>query len=142
MATATGTKKILTVVAVSEMTLETFVKHFNNRHKDSLSGMTALPEDIDFNIWQLYIGFHYRLHNTKTRKQLGHDHEADDPSFSIDRAIECLEENRNFGWKELAGIEGLVAVFPDGDIATRIKGVVKHHKNIENATDRLLGRTS
>lgn len=128
-----------TVVAVSEMTEEVFSKHFNHRHGDSIK-MEYLPEDMDFNIWQLYIAFHFRLHNT--RVDFDHEHEPDAPEVAVDKAIECLIENRNWGWKELAGITGHIAVFPDGQIATRINGAVQHHKTIEEATDRLIKTNS
>jgi hypothetical protein len=125
------------VIAVAEMDDEIFVKHFNARHKDSIADMTNLPFPIDFGIWQLYVSFHYRLHNT--RVDLDHYHEEDAIEDRIDRAIECLIERAWGGWFEIAGIEGLVAIFPGHeDIATRIKGVVVHHKTIEEATDRLL----
>ncbi len=122
------------IVAVSEMDQATFVKHFNHRHGDSLQ-MEYLAEDIDFNIWQLYIAFHFRLHNTQEYK---HNHEPDAPEVAVDKAINCLIDNRNWGWKELAGITGHVAVFPDGQIATRINSAVRHHEDVESATDRLL----
>jgi hypothetical protein len=128
--------KKVKVGAVAEMDDELFVKHFNARHADSLSGMNALPFPIEFNIWQLYVAFHYRLH--LTRPDLKHYHEEDALEDRIDRTIECLIERAWRGWFEIAGIEGLIAVFPGEDIATRINGVVEHHKDIEEATDRLL----
>jgi hypothetical protein len=50
-------------------------------------------------------------------------------------------ENRDWGWKEIAGIVGHVAAFPDGQLATRINGEVEHHESIESATDRLVDAT-
>ena len=127
------------VVAASEMDKETFAKHFNRRHRGDLSGMDHLPEDgtLQFAIWQLYVSFHYRLHNTKST--IKHRHQPEAPEYAVDKAIECLIENRDVGWKELAGVAGHVAVFPDtGQIATRINGAVRHHKTVKEATDRLL----
>jgi hypothetical protein len=85
----------------------------------------------------MYRAFHKNLH--KARADYDHEHGMEDEIEAVDFAIECLIDNRNWGWKELAGIQGHVAVFPDGQIATRIKGIVVHHKTIEEATDRLLG---
>ena len=63
------------------------------------------------------------------------------PEIAVDRALECLFENRNWGWKQLAGIEGLVAVFPTGQIAVRPGGrKAKYFNEIDEATDYLLGR--
>lgn len=125
------------VVATYEMDTDIFAKHFNGRHQASLAGLDRLPANIEFSIEQLYRAFHWRLH--KTLVGLDHYHEPDPPEASVDRAIECLIDNRTWGWFELAGIEGHVAIFPDGQIATRIKGAVRHHRTIEEATDRLVG---
>lgn len=136
------TMKIPVVVASSSMDSETFARHFTARHADSLAGQETLPDNITFEVEQAYRAFHFRLHKTKTRKELKHEHEEDDNVEAVDHAIYCLLENHNWGWKELAGIPGRhVAVFPDGSmrIATRVKGIVSHHKTIEEATDRLLG---
>jgi hypothetical protein len=135
--TAVATVKPPTVVAAaSSMDSVTFARHFTKRHKSSLAGQDSLPDDITFEVEQMYRVFHKRLHGLNRYK---HEHEPDSIEDSVDFAIECLIENRNFGWKELAGIDGHVAVFPDGQIATRINGKVIHHRSIEDATDRLVG---
>jgi hypothetical protein len=101
-------KPPIIIIAASEMDTATFAAHFSKRHKGSLADMPELPANIDFNVEQSYRAFHNRLHGLRKYK---HQHEQDSPEVSIDRAIECLFENRNWGWKQLAGIEGLVAVF-------------------------------
>jgi hypothetical protein len=138
--------KIKLVVAASEMDSETFARHFTHRHADSLAGQETLPDDITFEVEQMYRAFHFRLHGTRPRAELGHEHETENRADAIDHAIYCLIENHNWGWKELAGVTGKhVAVFPpsdrfpNGDIAVRVNGVVTHHKTIESATDHLLG---
>lgn len=131
------TREQVKVVAVSELTDEMFVRHFNARHDDSVpTDMRELPYPIDYNVWQLYVGFHYRLHETQSG--LDHYHEEDKIEDRVDRAIEALIDRAWRGWFEIAGIDGHVAVFPGEDIATRVNGVVEHHHTIEDATDRLL----
>lgn len=126
------------VASMSDMDTPTFAKHFSKRHKGSLANQTELPASISFEVEQMYRAFHRRLHADESDRYR-HEHEPEDIADSVDYAIECLIENRNFGWKEIAGIEGHVAVFPDGDIATRVDNKVKYHKSIEDATDRLVG---
>lgn len=125
------------VKSISEMDKVAFAMHFSKRHKGSLADLNELPPNMPFEVEQMYRSFHLRLHETGVG--LRHEHEPEAIEDSVDRAIECLIENRNFGWKELAGIEGLVAVFPDGQIATRVGGRTIHHDTIESATDRLVG---
>lgn len=129
--------KPVVVIAASEMDSTTFARHFTHRHRDSLAGQETLPDDVTFEVEQMYRSFHTRLHGLRRYK---HEHEPDRPEVAADFAIGCLLENRNWGWHELAGIHGHVAVFPDGKkkIATRIDGVVIHHDKIEEATNRLL----
>jgi len=123
------------VAATSSMDKVSFARHFTKRHRNSLAGQDSLPDDVTFEVEQMYRVFHARLHGLNRYK---HEHEPDSMEDSVDRAIDALIENRNFGWKELAGINGLVAVFPDGQIATRIEGRIRHHETIEDATDRLI----
>jgi len=131
------------VMAETSMDVIAFTTHFSKRHRGSLAGAKELPKDIDFNIEQMYRSLHRRLHELEPYRYK-HEHEPPDLEDSVDWAIECLLENHNWGWKELAGIDGMVAVFPpsddypSGDIATRIDGKIRHHKKIEDATDRLL----
>jgi hypothetical protein len=124
------------VVATYEMDTATFARHFTHRHPQSLGGMKQLPENLDYNVEQTYRAYHWRLHGTSAR--LSHYHDPDPPEAGIDRAIECLIENRDWGWHEIAGIKGHIAAFPNGQLATRINGVIKHHQTIEDATDRLV----
>jgi hypothetical protein len=124
------------IIAESEMDTAAFTTHFTKRHKGSLAGMPELPANIDFDVEQSYRAFHRRLHGLRRYK---HEHEQDAPEVGIDRALECLFENHNWGWKQLAGINGLVAVFPTGDIAVKAKGFkVMHFNEIDEATDYLL----
>jgi hypothetical protein len=118
------------------MNTAAFAAHFTRRHKGSLADMTELPTSIDFNMEQSYRAFHNRLHGLRRYK---HEHEPDAPEVGIDRAIECLFENNNWGWKQLAGVDGLVAVFPDGTIAAKHNNRTKHFSEIDEATDYLLG---
>jgi hypothetical protein len=147
MPTATRTRqqkhtKPRRVIATSEMTQEQFTIHFTRSHGDSLAGMEELPPDLTFEVEEAYRAFHYHLHGA--RIDYDHDHEPDPPEAGIDRAINALIENRRRGWYEIAGTYGYVAVFPKNnleaplDIATRVDGIVVHHKSIEEATDRLL----
>jgi hypothetical protein len=124
------------IVSITSMDTEQFAIHFTRRHKGSLAGQAELPKDMTFEIEQMYRSFHQRLHETRVGYK--HEHEPPDIEYSVDRAIESLIENHNWGWKELAGINGMVAVFPDGQIATRIDRKIKHHETIEDATDRLV----
>lgn len=135
---ARPTRKVTVVIAASDMDATTFARHFTHRHRDSLAGQETLPDDITFEVEQMYRAFHMRLHGLRRYK---HEHEPDAPEVATDRAIFCLIENHYWGWHELAGIQGHVAVFPEGKkrIATRIDGVVVHHKEVEEATNRLLG---
>lgn len=126
------------VVAASAMDTTAFAAHFSKRHKGSLADMAELPATIDFDMEQAYRAFHTRLHGLRRFK---HEHEPDAPEIGIDRALECLFENHNWGWKQLAGIDGLVAVFPTGQIAVRPGGrKAKYFNEIDEATDYLLGR--
>jgi poly(3-hydroxybutyrate) depolymerase len=124
------------IIAVGEMDTATFAIHFSKRHKGSLADLSELPPNMDFNVEQNYRAFHNRLHGLRRYK---HEHELDSPEVSIDRALECLFENRNWGWKQLAGVDGLVAVFPDGKIAAKHNNRTKHFNEIDEATDYLLG---
>jgi plasmid stabilization system protein ParE len=113
-----------------------FAAHFTRRHKGSLADLAELPANMTHDIEQMYRSFHRRLHEINRYR---HEHEEDDVEVSVDRAIEALFENHNWGWKELAGLNGcLVAVFPDGQIATKVNGKVKYHNEIDEATDRLV----
>jgi hypothetical protein len=125
------------IVAVSAMDTPTFAAHFSKRHKNSLADLSELPANMEFSIEQNYRAFHMRLHGLHRYK---HEHEPDAPEIAIDRALECLFENHNWGWKQLAGVNGLVAVFPDGQISVRPgRGrAIFHFKEIDEATDCLL----
>jgi hypothetical protein len=117
---------------------QTFVRHFNARHGKALApNQAALPEDIDYNIWQLYIAYHRRLH----AEPQSHYHDPDPPEAAIDRCIELIVGNRDWGWKEIAGISGFFAAFPDGSIATKVDGKIVYHEDISDATDRLIAAT-
>ena len=123
------------VIAASSMDTPTFAAHFTNRHKGSLADLAELPADMPHEIEQMYRSFHWRLHQIRRYR---HEHEEEEVEVSVDRAIEALFENHNWGWKELAGLDGcLVAVFPDGQIATSVHGKIEHHNEIDEATDRL-----
>jgi len=119
------------------MDTATFAIHFSKRHKNSLADLSELSPDISFDVEQGYRAFHARLHGLHKYK---HEHKDDKPEVAIDRAIECLFENHNWGWKQLAGVNALVAVFPDGQIAVKTKAnrVVWHFNEIDEATDCLL----
>lgn len=54
-----------------EMDDETFIKHMNKRHKDSLGGLPSLwmTDDATHRIWR---AFHRRLH--QLRVDLRHEH--------------------------------------------------------------------
>jgi hypothetical protein len=125
------------IVAASDMDTATFALHFSKRHKDSLGDKAELPADISFDIEQMYRAFHNRLHGLRKYR---HDHEPDKPEVGIDRAIECLFENHDWGWKQLAGVSALVAVFPDGQISVKPGNgrVIFHFTEIDEATDCLL----
>jgi hypothetical protein len=119
-------------------------------YREQLGGAKQLdPERLDFSAEQSYRAFHWRLHNAADPvgraairdMREPHFHDPDPPEDSIDRAIECLMENRDWGWKEIAAITGLVAAFPDGKLATRVDGEIQHHESIEDATDRLVKAT-
>jgi hypothetical protein len=113
-----------------------FAAHFTRRHKGSLAGQPELPAKLDFDVEQSYRAFHTRLHGLRRYR---HEHEPDAPEVGIDRAIECLFENHNWGWKQLAGIDALVAVFPTDDIAVKAKGYkIQHFDEVDEATDYLL----
>jgi hypothetical protein len=145
MPTATRQRKHVKprrVIATSEMTTEQFTLHFTRSHGDSLAGMEELPVDLSFEVEEAYRAFHYHLHGA--RIDYDHDHDEDPPAAGVDRAIQSLIDNRRRGWYEIAGTYGFVAVFPKNnleaplDIATRVDGVIIHHVDIEEATDRLL----
>ncbi len=129
-------KPPIIIIAASDMDTPTFAAHFTKRHKGSLAGLDELPADMEFSIEQMYRSFHMRLHGLRRFK---HEHEPDAPEVGIDRALECLFENNNWGWKQLAGIDGLVAVFPTGDIAVKARGgKIMHFDEIDEATDYIL----
>lgn len=132
-------KPPIMIIAASDMDTAAFAAHFTRRHKGSLADLTELPANITFDVEQQYRAFHNRLHGLRRYK---HEHEPDAPEVGIDRAIECLFENHNYGWKQLAGIDGLVAVFPNGQIAVKYGKSVMHFDEIDEATDCLLGRLS
>jgi hypothetical protein len=127
------------VIAASAMDTATFAAHFSKRHKGSLADLSELPANMTFDVEQGYRAFHARLHGLHKYK---HEHEQDAPETAIDRALECLFENNNWGWKQLAGVNALVAVFPDGQIAVKSGSgrgrVVWHFEHIDEATDCLL----
>jgi hypothetical protein len=137
------------VVATYEMDVVAFAKHFTHRHPEGLGGAKELPPNLDYQTEQAYRAYHFRLHYAEDPQgravvenmQVPHYHDPDPPEAGIDRAIEHLMENRDWGWKEIAGIVGYVAAFPDGQLATRVAGVVEHHESIESATDRLIDAT-
>jgi len=133
----TRAKQPIIIVAASDMDTAAFAAHFSKRHRGSLADLSGLSPDISFDVEQGYRAFHRRLHGLRQYK---HEHEEDAPEVGIDRAIECLFENRNWGWKHLAGVNALVAVFPDGQIAVKPgKGrATWHFKEIDEATDCLL----
>lgn len=135
-----GNKTRVRIVAASDMDTPTFALHFSKRHKGSLAGQAELPADVTHEVEQMYRAFHSRLHATRVNYK--HYHDPDAPHVAVDRALRCLIENHNWGWKELAGLEGQVAVFPDGQIATRINGRKEYHNNVEDATDRMLDANS
>jgi hypothetical protein len=124
----------LRVVATFEMDTATFVRHFNGRHHEELSGMQGLPENMDYRTEQAYRAYHRRLH----LQRLPHFHDVDPPEAGIDRAIELIIENRDWGWKEIADVYGFVAAFPNGQLATRVDGTIIYHGDISEATDRLV----
>jgi len=62
----------LLVYPAEYMESETFVKHFNARHSDSLGGMRSLPDRIDPRVEAAYRAFHRRLHDI--RIDLAHEH--------------------------------------------------------------------
>jgi hypothetical protein len=137
-ASSNGRQPVL-IIAASDMDTEQFALHFTKRHKSSLAGAAELPSNIDFGTEQSYRAFHSRLHSLRTYR---HEHEPDAPEVGIDRALECLFENHNWGWKQLAGVpDKLVAVFPNGQIAVKFTGVRKprYFDEIDEATDALLG---
>jgi len=124
------------IVAASNMDTAAFAAHFTRRHKGSLADLSELPTNMTFDVEQGYRAFHTRLHGLHRYK---HEHEPDNPEVGIDRAIECLFDNNNWGWKQLAGVNALVAVFPDGQIAVKARGSkVMHFNEIDEATDCLL----
>lgn len=125
------------VIAASAMDSAAFAAHFTRRHKGSLAKQSELPANMDFNTEQAYRAFHTRLHGLRRYK---HEHEPDELDIAIDRVIECLFENHNWGWKQLAGVDGLIAVFPDGQIAVKYNNRTRHFDEIDEATDYLLGR--
>jgi hypothetical protein len=122
------------IVATYEMDTKGFVKHMNARHKEGIRPSTALPFDMDYRTEQAYRAYHRRLH----LEHLPHYHDQDPPEAGIDRAIELIMENRDWGWKEIADIVGHVAAFPTGQLATRVDGVIIYHQDISEATDRLM----
>ena len=133
-------KPPIMIIAASDMDTAAFAAHFTRRHKGSLADLTELPANITFDVEQQYRAFHNRLHGLRRYK---HEHEPDAPEVGIDRAIECLFENHNYGWKQLAGVDGLIAVFPNGQVAVKFKGSkAKYFSEIDEATDCLLGRLS
>ena len=124
------------VIAASEMDTAAFAAHFSRRHKGSLADLSELPSNISFGVEQQYRAFHNRLHGLRRYK---HEHEPDTPEVGIDRAIECLFSNHNYGWKQLAGVEALVAVFPNGQIAVKYIGrKARYFSEIDEATDCLM----
>jgi hypothetical protein len=131
------TQPLKVVIAASNMDTAAFAAHFTRRHKGSLADQIELPANMNFDVEQGYRAFHNRLHGLRRYK---HEHEPDNPEIAIDRVIECLFENRNWGWKQLAGVDGLIAVFPDGQIAVKFNNRTRHFDEIDEATDYLLGR--
>ena len=129
---------IAVIIAASDMDTAAFARHFSKRHRGSLADMAELPADIGFDIEQQYRAFHNRLHGLRRYR---HEHEPDAPEVGIDRAIECLFENNNWGWKQLAGVEGLVAVFPNGQVAVKHSArKAVYFNEIDEATDFMLGK--
>ena len=126
------------IIAASDMDTAAFAAHFTRRHKGSLADQIELPANMSFDVEQGYRAFHRRLHGLRRYK---HEHEQDKPEVGIDRAIECLFENNNWGWKQLAGVNGLVAVFPDGQISVKYGRTTWHFREIDEATDCLLDFT-
>jgi predicted transcriptional regulator len=72
--------ELVQVRAVSEMDDETFIKHFNARHADSLvgSGGTGqlVAEHLSEAVMEPYRAFHRQLH--RTRIDLDHYHTGDE----------------------------------------------------------------
>ncbi len=132
--------KVQKVRATYKMDTETFVKHFNNRHDDSLAGLTALPASISYEVEMAYRAFHKRLHETRPKGDYEHEHLPDPPEAGIEWALHCLLSNNFRGWYEIAGANGVASCFPDGSIATRIRGIIQYHDNLDDAVVRLMGK--
>ena len=59
------------VVHPDAMDADSFQKHMNNRHQDSLGGLTKIEIRSEY-LLLCYRNFHRRLH--EVRLDLGHDH--------------------------------------------------------------------
>ena len=120
------------VPATSDMDTETFCKHFNARHRESLAGLKRLdPERFPFEIEQQYRAFHIQLH--RSRAGLDHTHKEEPPVARIEYALNCLEENNLTGWRQIAGASGVVAYFPGGEFAVRKEGHTIHCRDAKEA---------
>lgn len=110
------------VRAVHKMDADTFTKHFNGRHSDSLAGMTGLPPNLGRPVELSYRAFHRQLHST--RVDLDHIHNPSPPEDDVEYALRCLADNEARGWYEIAGTKGVAAFFPeDRQIRVRIGGI-------------------
>jgi hypothetical protein len=64
----------LIVVSAARMTDDNFKKHFENRHADSMGGLTHFAPYVTPAIIRLYRSFHERLHALRPF-DFDHEHE-------------------------------------------------------------------
>jgi hypothetical protein len=115
MPTAVSSKQL--VAAPSRMTTENFRLHMNHRHLDSLTDGRISQIGFTWDVEQPYRAFHRNLH---LRTDLDHEHSPEPPEAAIEFALQCLLQNRLFGWRQVAGTKGVVSAFPDGSFGIRL----------------------
>lgn len=142
--TKPDTRDLQTVAAPSQMPSDNFRRHMAMRHAEGLApGQTDIPaKNFTFEIEQSYRAAHRAMHRRAARGEikLNHVHQHEPDSAMVLYALQCLLENRLWGWREIAGYPNKhVSAFPNGAYATRVRGVIRHHKSAMDASRRLMG---
>lgn len=118
------------VAAPSKISDENFRLHMVHRHESDID-----EHNFTWDVAQPYRAMHRRMHATA---DWGHDHSPEPPEAAIEFALQCLMDNRLWGWREIAGTKGVVAAQPDGSFAVRFSKEVRHFNQVERVARVML----
>lgn len=125
-----ATVKRQLVAAPSRMTTENFRLHMVHRHETEIG-----PENFTWDVEQPYRAMHRRMHATG---EWPHWHAEEPPEAAIEFALQCLMENRLWGWREIAGTKGVVAAQPDGSWAVRFSKEIRYFNQVDHVASMMM----